>query len=300
MLFSLEGRDDTVAETCCLDPERINLWGPPPQRQPENVQSIDVTHPKFEIPKHKTFPKKTTKPFIYMAIFQPSQFRCSVQPWSFSPNMVLPRNTKGANYLGSGTTMFFTTAGFAKYTYHGTEPYLGNSRGMAGTGNVVGAWEIYPKLATTRGKQPANVWSLVGNMTSTVGSLTGNRKPKMLDTLLHIGTSDPSVYVRLSECICRWPWVKTMVPFCSHQNLDGIYRCSSQSYGTIGAMTHGSSIFIPGAWKQWLQRPTNRCRSPSADDHEGFASRPKRNQVPWRLLRSWFYHGLHRGYTMAI
>ena len=35
-------------------------------------------------------------------------------------------------------------------------------------------------------------------MTSTVGSLTGNRKPKMLDTLLHICTSDPSVYVRLS------------------------------------------------------------------------------------------------------
>ena len=32
--------------------------------------------------------------------------------------------TGAADYLGSGITMLSTTAGFAKYTYHGTEPYL--------------------------------------------------------------------------------------------------------------------------------------------------------------------------------
>jgi len=92
----------------------------------EDDQSIDVTHPNFQIQiRTKSSQKNSEK--IY-GQFQHSQMmphpktdRCPKDFRQVTPEL--------PNYLGSGTTMFLTTAGFAKYTYHGTEPYLGNSFG---------------------------------------------------------------------------------------------------------------------------------------------------------------------------
>jgi hypothetical protein len=68
------------------------------------------------------------------------------------------------NYLESGTTMFLTTAGFAKYTYHGTEPYLGNSFG--GLYGTLRRWECHGIV----GNLP-QTWNFTRKKTPNVPSL---------------------------------------------------------------------------------------------------------------------------------